>query len=75
VDHPKGGRDDHANSVCGVAALLGADAAGWMRSENLKPIIAKLAMMGPYRRPLGERRPDVRIGERQAAILQRSRGF
>jgi len=45
VDHPKGGRDDHANAVCGVAVLVGVDAGAWMRSENLRPVIAKLQQL------------------------------
>jgi hypothetical protein len=66
VDHPKGGRDDYANSACGVAVLVGVDAAGWMRSENLKPVIARLQQMGPYN---GRVRSTAVIGERRAAQM------
>jgi hypothetical protein len=43
VDHPKGGRDDHGNATCGVAVLVGVDAAAWMR--NLKPVLERLRAM------------------------------
>ena len=75
VDHPKGGRDDYANATCGVAVLLGVNAAGWMRSENLKPVIARLQAMGPYRRPLGDGRANGEsiYGERRWAQMQAMR--
>jgi hypothetical protein len=43
VDHPKNGRDDYANAACGVAVLVGVDAAAWMR--NLKPVLERLRAM------------------------------
>ena len=76
VDHPRGGRDDHANSVCGVAVLVGVDAAGWMRSENLKPVIARLQAMGSYnsRRSIGGGQNGEAIyGERRWAQMQAMR--
>jgi hypothetical protein len=74
VDHPKGGRDDHANAVCGVAVLVGVDAAAWMR--NLKPAIAKLQMMPKYQRPIGDeriRRGEAIYGERRFLQMQMRR--
>ena len=75
VTHPRNCHDDLANVTC--AALAMAASTTTMNVAAMKAVVAKLQMMGPYnsRRPLGERRPDMRIGERQAAMLQRSRGF
>jgi hypothetical protein len=63
VDHPKGGRDDYANSTCGVAVLVGG--AALSVASLIKPeLLTRLASMGPYnRRP----RPAAVVGERAAA--------
>jgi hypothetical protein len=75
IDHPPGGRDDVVNAAAGALVLAAAGLT--MNVAAMKAVTMKLMMLGPYnsRRPLGERRPDMRIGERQAAMLQRSRGF
>ena len=75
VDHPRGGRDDHSNAVCGALVLAGVDPSAWMR--NLKPVIARLRMMPKYQRPLGvDRRYSAAvIGERAAAQMRQARGY
>ena len=66
VDHPKGGRDDHANSVCGAAVLV-SGAALSVASLITPALLGRLASMPRYRRPLGDDRGVAQIGERRAA--------
>jgi hypothetical protein len=66
VDHPKGGRDDHANAVCGVAVLVGGAALS-VASLITPSLLGRLASMPRYRRPLGDDRAVAQIGERRAA--------
>jgi hypothetical protein len=79
VDHPKGGRDDCANAMCGVAWQLSANSSAWMSSANMRRVIAEIALRPPYRRPMNtpERRramAEAMIGERRLAQLARARG-
>jgi hypothetical protein len=54
VDHPKGGRDDHANAVCGVLHLLAGRAArmeymphlGWREIPDEAPLAVPIIIGG-----------------------------
>ena len=65
VDHPKNGRDDHANSVCGALVLAGVDAAGWMR--HIPAALATLRMM-PLNPKFAQRRQDRYVQHRFSGI-------
>lgn len=69
VDHPKGGRDDHANAVCGVAVLVGVDAAAWMR--NLKPVLERLRAMPRNARYMQRRESRYKQYRYSASTLSR----
>ena len=74
VDHPKGGRDDHANAVCGAAVLVGGAALS-VASLITPELMGRLASMPKYRRPLGDGRANGELiyGERRWAQMQTAR--
>jgi hypothetical protein len=62
VTHPStaSAHDDVATSVCGclVAAAEQQSNSAWMLNGNLRPVIAQLQAMGPYRRKLNTGEPN-----------------
>jgi hypothetical protein len=55
IDHLNrtGHHDDLANVVAGVLwRVMSGSSSEWMLHGNLRPVIAQLQMMGPYRRKL-----------------------
>jgi hypothetical protein len=75
IDHPPGGRDDVVNAAAG--ALVLASAGLRMNVEAMRSVTMKLAMMGPYRRPLIDRQQQMesRLGERRLGQMRAARGW
>jgi hypothetical protein len=69
VDHPRGGHDDHANSVCGVLSLLASNACGFTL-ENMRAVNEKLALMLPTK--YSQRAVGRHFQHRHAASTRRS---
>jgi hypothetical protein len=79
VTHPSAAssHDDVAASVCGCLVAAAAAVAGQFDFDAMRRVNAKLAMMGPYRRPLIDRQQmaEARIGERRLGQLRQFRGW
>jgi hypothetical protein len=76
IDHAPGAHDDLCNAAAGALVLAAGDQSAWMRSENLKPVLARLQTMPKYRRPIGDERWrswESTIGERRAAQMMTRR--
>jgi hypothetical protein len=75
IDHARGGHDDLVNAAFG--AMLQAASVTTMNVEAMKAVTMKLAMMGPYRRPLVDRQQlaESQIGERRLGQLRQFRGW
>jgi hypothetical protein len=77
IDHVPGGHDDVCNAVAGALVLAGAGAQG-VCGMDLKPVIARLASMGPWNQrssAVGRRRLESIVGERRLAQIQAARRF